>query len=94
VALLVRAQESISVQCIDNHANEGYIGIRTCEIALKIIDAGLGEDEGRALEPLDNMAVADALLFMLKQIRRTQQGGAYGSNRLKRRDKSCLHVLP
>ena len=66
VALLVRAQESISVQCIDNHANEGYIGIRTCEIALKIIDAGLGEDEGRALEPLDNMAVAGALFIYVE----------------------------
>jgi len=84
----------VAVLGIDNHTDEDYIGIRTCEIALKIIDAGLGEDEGRALEPLDNMAVAGVLLFMLKQIRRTQQGGAYGSNRLKRRDKSCLHVLP
>jgi len=37
---------------IDNDTIEDYIGIRTCEIASKIIDAGLGEDEARALEPL------------------------------------------
>jgi len=42
----------VAVLGIDNHATEDYIGIRACEIALKIIDAGLGEDEGRALEAL------------------------------------------
>jgi len=35
---------------LTNDAIEDYIGIRTCEIALKIIDAVLGEDERRTVE--------------------------------------------
>ena len=35
------------IWAIDKVLAGNYIGIRTCEIALRIIDAGLGEDDER-----------------------------------------------